>query len=483
MATKVLFREVKQHGVEQRAGELAHYVEAIDVGMPADAFRQIESAQGRAQPEQAMPGLRKGNAVLRLHGLDEALDGIALKPGERFPLHVVFHLRRDFKPVQAPLLFDVVQQRTDGKARDVVVGGARIQLDVSQLNLVKARSAWRVATSGPPPSDWTALDYDDVGWPEAPAPLGFAPHLETMSGVAAGTKVAWFRKRFDVEDPKLLRDLTLRLRVDDGAVVYLNGREVERWNFDTRVLKPVTGAAELAYVPVRLPPDVLRAGANVLAVEVHQYEDSAQDDLIFDAALVANRADAAEPPSVRIALDDALVRAGQPMKLNVDAVAPGGAIRRVTLFVNDKPVQSATGAATFEWTPTAGPQRLRAVAEDSQGRTAVDDRLVVGVDNLPPVVTLHAREGKTPGTAVLTADATDADGRIRNVEFFMADSDLFEAKFLPVGSRSAPPFEVTVKVPEAEQRIVTVRVTDDRGEVSDASTHVQAHHAQAPAGR
>ena len=96
----------------------------------------------------------------------------------------------------------------------------------------------------------------------------------------------------------------------------------------------------------------------------------------------------------------------------------------------------------------------------------------VADENLPPVVTLQARPGDAPGTVILTADARDADGKIRNVEFFMADNDLFEAKFVPVGSRSEPPFAVTVQVPETEHRIVTVRVTDDGGETSDASTHV-----------
>ena len=60
----------------------------------------------------------------------------------------------------------------------------------------------------------------------------------------------------------------------------------------------------------------------------------------------------------------------------------------------------------------------------------------------------------------------------------MADSELFDAKFVPVGTRTAPPFEVTVQVPETEHRIVTVRVTDDGGEIGVTSTHVDAgeHH-------
>ncbi|UHQ19034.1 tyrosinase family protein [Lysobacter sp. KIS68-7] len=463
MTTALQFREVKGFA------PLGEVVEAIDVGMPAELFRRI-AGQGREPLKQAQR-MQQDTVVLRLRGFDDVLDGIVLKPGERFPLQLVFHLRPDFKPAKEPLLFDVVQQRTDGKARDVV-GGVRFELDVSQRNLVKAGSTWRVSDQAP--TGWTAPDFDDAGWSEAPAPLGFAPKLEAMTGVAPGTKVAYFRQRFDVQDPQLLRDLTLRLRVDDGAIVYLNGREMHRENFDKQVLKPRSGAEELAFFPVRLSPEALRAGTNVLAVEVHQFEDNAQDDLIFDASLAANRADTSEPPSVRMALDDALVHAGQPMKLNVDAVAPNGKVRKIALFVDDKPVESQPGASTFEWTPAVGPQRLRAVAEDDAGRTSVDDREVVGVKDLPPVVSLQARAGDTPGTVILTAEATDADGKIRNVEFFMADSDLFEAKFVPVGSRSEPPFEVTVKVPETEHRIVTVRVTDDGGEVSDASTHVHA---------
>ena len=469
--TALQFREVSS-----RHAQLGQYVEAIDVGMPAALFHRIEqqAMRGRERVKQApaVRGLPEGMVFLRLRGVEDGLQDSPLKPGERFPLHVVFQLRRDARPMKEPLLFDVVQQRKDRKGRDAVVGGARFELDVSELNLVKARSLWRLATFDQAPSGWTALDYDDANWGEAPAPLGFAPNIEAMTGVAVGTKVAYFRKRFDVQDPRALRDLTLRLRVDDGAIVYLNGREVHRANLDEQVVKAVSGAAELAYFPVRLSPEALRAGTNVLAVEVHQAADEVRGDLIFDAALVANRADASEPPSVRVVLDDALVRAGQPMQLHVDAVDPNGTIRKVALFVDDKPVQSAEGATTFEWTPAIGPQRLRVVAEDSEGLTAVEDRLVVGVENLPPVVTLQARAGDAPGTVRLTADATDADGKIRNVEFFMADSDLFEARFVPVGSRNEPPFEVTVQVPETEHRIVTVRVTDDRGEVSDASTHV-----------
>jgi hypothetical protein len=110
-----------------------------DVGMPEALFRRIEGQgkRGRAPLKEhpQVQGLPNDTVFVRLRGFDDALDGIALKPGERFPLHLVFQLRRDYKPTNEPLLFDVVQQRTDGKGRDGVVGGARFQLDVSQRNL------------------------------------------------------------------------------------------------------------------------------------------------------------------------------------------------------------------------------------------------------------------------------------------------------------------------------------------------------------
>ena len=199
--------------------------------------------------------LKEGEAVL---------PAIALAPGERFPLHVVFELKRDYKPTKDPLFLDVVQRRTDVNA---VVGGVRVQLDLSHMALFKARGLWRHASGDMANADWTSPGFDDTAWKEAPAPLGFAPALETMTGVDAGTRTAYFRKRFDVQDPRTVRGLTLRLRHDDGVVVYLNGREVHRANMpdgdiraDTPATTAVTGAAELAFFPVKLSCGWLRQG-------------------------------------------------------------------------------------------------------------------------------------------------------------------------------------------------------------------------------
>jgi hypothetical protein len=484
---------------KDRQLRLADFVEAVHIGLPPEVYKRwsASAAAKRAfvrsdilKQQRRLPAFPKGTVFLRarndkamlgntaLDGM--ALDGIELKPGERFPLQVILQLKRDYKPVRGMPALDVVQYRADAREP---VGGVQVQLDVSALHLVKERAHWRHAI-GDVPGDWTSLAFDDGKWREAPAPLGFGAGPEARAGLPPGTKTAYFRRRMVVQDPAFLRDLVLRLRVDDGAVVYINGKEVHRTNLPdgavragTAALDSVKGAAEKAFYPVPLSPGLLRAGVNVIAVQVHQRDDG-EDDLAFDASLRANVVDDSEAPSVRIALDQTLVRAGRAMTLGVDAVDPENALRRVTLFVDDKEI-AGDGKGAFRWTPRVGTQRLRAVAVDGDGQTTVEHMVVTGVGNLPPKVRMRVRPGDEAGTAVLTADVVDDDGRIRVVEFFVADSARFDAKMVSVGRRTAPPYEIVAKLPHDEHRLVSVRATDDGGQVGVASAHLHeegGHH-------
>ena len=81
----------------------------------------------------------------------------------------------------------------------------------------------------------------------------------------------------------------LDLRVDDGAVVWLNGQEVHRQNLPAGPVDDLTPAilsvseAEVA-LGIPIPIGAILAGENRLAVAVHDAADG-QDDLLFGAAL------------------------------------------------------------------------------------------------------------------------------------------------------------------------------------------------------
>jgi len=137
------------------------------------------------------------------------------------------------------------------------------------------------------PANWTG---GIVGPPEEPAPLGFGENF-IASTVETGNEAYYFTHSFDVDDADQFDDLTLSLRADDGAVVYLNGTEVHRFNMPagpvgwaTRPITWVAGPAEVDYIDTVIPGDQLVDGGNVIAVEVHNFWPG-NADLSFDLSL------------------------------------------------------------------------------------------------------------------------------------------------------------------------------------------------------
>ena len=141
-----------------------------------------------------------------------------------------------------------------------------------------------------PPGDWASLAFDDSAWTLAQAPLGYGEDdlVTVLDAGAADARVltVWARSGFIVTE--LPGSAYLRLRVDDGARVLLNGVEVARINLpagdiapDTLATAVVGGEAELAWSHVELDAEDLVVGENVVGVEVHQATPTSED-LAFD---------------------------------------------------------------------------------------------------------------------------------------------------------------------------------------------------------
>jgi hypothetical protein len=172
--------------------------------------------------------------------------------------------------------------------------------------LIGFGATWRYWDRGPAPADWRSPDFDDGPWPSGSAELGYGDGDEaTVIGYgpdeAQKHVTAYFRAPFTVADPEKPRSLLIDLVVDDGAVIYLNGRELWRIHMperpiqhDTLATVAVEGPSEGVPIFAHLPADALRPGRNVLAVEVHQVHPTSSD-LSFDLAMAA----APEPAVMR----------------------------------------------------------------------------------------------------------------------------------------------------------------------------------------
>ncbi|MES2706602.1 MAG: lamin tail domain-containing protein [Verrucomicrobiota bacterium] len=120
--------------------------------------------------------------------------------------------------------------------------------------------------------------------------------------IPGGTSAHYFRKAFTFTGAPSLTTLTLKHLTDDGAVFYLNGTEISRFNLPAGAVTHTTAAspevvnASLS-AAITVPGTLLRSGANVLAVEVHQ-DSPASPDMVFAASLEGVE----QPPSANTPL-------------------------------------------------------------------------------------------------------------------------------------------------------------------------------------
>ena len=173
--------------------------------------------------------------------------------------------------------------------------------------LIQPGAKWRFpAMREEPGKDWATCQYDDLAWQEGRAPLGFSKDGED----GENTKLAkddsattyFFRHTFEWEEDSLsqddLRKLMLRIRCDDGAVIFLNGVEAQRVNMPEGEINRETparnvrgGEEERRWTEHLLDRGLLLDGPNVLAVEVHQKhgEKRPSSDLMLDLELKLQR--------------------------------------------------------------------------------------------------------------------------------------------------------------------------------------------------
>jgi hypothetical protein len=178
------------------------------------------------------------------------------------------------------------------------ISPAALSVVATSTTFIPLGSSWRFRDTGSlPAANWFSPAYDDSAWAAGNAPLGYGTGDEATVvsfGPSSSAKypTTYFRKSFNVANPASVTGLSLGLARDDGAVVYLNGTEVVRSNmpagpvgYSTFAAATVSGNDKLTVHNFTIPPNLLVAENNVVAVEVHQVSANS-GDLRFDLSLV-----------------------------------------------------------------------------------------------------------------------------------------------------------------------------------------------------
>jgi hypothetical protein len=158
-------------------------------------------------------------------------------------------------------------------------------------------STWRYLATGPDQGTaWRASGFDDSSWASGAGALGFASIQNTAIPRQTGRLTYYFRGGYSIGAGNPVTGVTLNLKRDDGAVVYVDGVEVARVNmpggtvgFSTKATSSIGTAQAQTPVTVALPTAAAAVGTHVVAVEMHQYTAGTSSDLLFDAKIDVTR--------------------------------------------------------------------------------------------------------------------------------------------------------------------------------------------------
>lgn len=165
-----------------------------------------------------------------------------------------------------------------------------------EIAIISANSTWKYYDqASAPPSNWAQTSFSDAAWSSGKAELGYGDGDEATVisyGSNASNKIPsyFFRQSFNIDDVTKYSELNLKMVIDDGAVVYLNGTEIWRYNMGTATpikftdLATAATADESIWHEAIIPITSLIKGKNVIAVEVHQ-ATLASADISFNASL------------------------------------------------------------------------------------------------------------------------------------------------------------------------------------------------------
>lgn len=158
----------------------------------------------------------------------------------------------------------------------------------ASMQLIMNNDTWKYYDQGAAPANWTSGSFNDSGWSSGPAPLGYK-----MTGVKTTVSygdnpdqkhpTTYFRKTISLKSTPTRSDVfLLNYQVDDGFVVYVNGKEAGRFNMPSGQISfnsfsssyaddtPLTGTLELS-------SSLFKSGSNVIAVEIHNNKYASSD--------------------------------------------------------------------------------------------------------------------------------------------------------------------------------------------------------------
>lgn len=198
-------------------------------------------------------------------------------------------------------LFAPITLRAEAPAGYTFDGWYKTAEEETEKSVFVAATTWRYYDKGSLDAtpEWKSESFSDTNWPAGLAPLGYASSnsaFRTVLDYGGNAKdkhpTYYFRRKFTLsQTPTDKTTFNLNYDVDDGLIVYINGKEAARYNMpDGDVSYSTFSTTYTAGNPdhgtLKLPSNLFHQGSNIIAVEVHN-NSLTSSDIYWNASLTS----------------------------------------------------------------------------------------------------------------------------------------------------------------------------------------------------
>jgi len=245
----------------------------------------------------------------------------------------------------------------------------------ARFNLIETQATWRYFPArntepSNPVTAWRNMAFNDTAWAQGRTSIGYGDDDDQtrLTDMRNAYSSVYLRRIFTVDDLTDMDKLILRVYVDDGCIIWINGTEITRLHVSDgpKASDDLTGdtyVGDATWQTIELlisPADVIQTGNNIVAVHLMNASlDSS--DLSFDMALFADQAQ--ETPEQEVPTEDLVflpANTSRALKFEVNAVWES---ENMPLSTQDIlfPASVVTVGHTY---------RVRSRTKDSMGRSS-----------------------------------------------------------------------------------------------------------------
>ena len=164
---------------------------------------------------------------------------------------------------------------------------------------------------------------------------------------------------------------------------------------------------------------------------------------------------------------------GDMVTISATANDTDGTVKKVEFFVDNVSVGvDSIAPYALTWTSTVGTHKVKAIATDNmRASTTSNEATIVVTDNVAPKLTLLSDTTATKDANVtINATATDSDGSVKKVEFFIDN--------VSIGVDSIAPYSIVWKAVTGSH-IIKAIATDNKGAATTTETTIKVTEIKA----